>query len=450
MDNLQVAVAPAGSSYVSQMFDFFGQPPIDLSVKRIYYDEIYPTVPIEKTSKQFTFHSPPSSHFTQLSETKLELSIKITRPNGQDLPAMSQPAGANQFLGVGTINNVISSIFKDCEIKLNNQSISPLNQLYPHLSYIQSLLCYQSDARKSRLAVRGFFKDSSPRVTDCFSPASGYAKRAAYTDQSHIYDVEGPICHGMFQQQKPLLPMTDLSIQFFIAEPEFFLKTVIENQNFKFEILSAKLILKRLEIADDIHLAFENRLQREPMTYPINHIKVKSFVINAQSTTFHLPDLFNGQFLPKQAYITFVDQSKALGNYNNSPFEYDPHSVRDIFLRVGPLRLPTLPFAPQFSTTPPRILRCYSSLLGNDSQNEDNGIMITPDTYTTGFALYGFYFMQNQGHEEAFYAKKLGPCSLTVQFNNAPQNPLLCLVWQLHQEVLYCDHSRNFLINFPL
>ena len=451
MENLQSAVSPAGSSHTSQMFNFFGDPPVDISVKRLYYDEIYPTVPIEKTSKQFTFHSPPCSHFTDLSETKLELSFKLTTGAGGVLPALKADA-PNQFLGVGTINLPISSFFKDIEIKLNNQSISPLNQLYPHLSYIQTLLSFQSDARKSRLAMRGFFKDANPSGKDCFNNASGYAKRANYTTESHVYSIAGPICHGIFQQQKPLLPMTDLSLQFFLAEPEFVLKTAIEAPapDFKYEIVSAKLVLKRLEIADNLHLAFEQKLQQKPMTYPISHIKVKSFVINSQLNTFHIPDLFNGQFLPKQCFIAFVDQAKALGSYGSSPFEYDPHSVRDVFLRVGPLRIPTLPFYPEFSANPPKILRAYASLLGNDSMNEDNGLIITPDTYVNGFALYGFYFMQNQGHDESFYSKKLGPCSLNVQFNVAPTRPLLCLVWQLHQEILYVDSSRNFLINFPL
>ena len=51
-----------------------------------------------------------------------------------------------------------------------------------------------------------------------------------------------------------------------------------------------------------------------------------------------IPDLFSGSFLPHVCIFGFVNQAQSQGQWTNSPFEFNPHNVKDLFILVSAYR----------------------------------------------------------------------------------------------------------------
>ena len=78
-------------------------------------------------------------------------------------------------------------------IVINNQSICGLRNTYYWVAYLQQILCFQEDARKSRLEEVGFYEDANPATTNFITP-SGSRTRALLTDESKKLSINKIVC----------------------------------------------------------------------------------------------------------------------------------------------------------------------------------------------------------------------------------------------------------------
>ena len=445
---------------MARMLDLFSHPVVETASERYYEDEVELETALSGATKQLVFKSPPTNHFTDLKETKLELTVKITTNNGGDLPASHPPppprvadqpaprAAEPNDPGAGFDNLTHAVIFKETDIRLGGTSISPMTGYYAHTAYFHTILSYQRDAVKSRLPLQGFFLDADSNSTNVFG-ADGFAYRAGLTTQSREYSLSGPIHHGLFFQEKLIPPMIGISVVMTLSEPAFALKSGIANFNGKFEVTEAKLVLKRLVVNPSIQAAFEARFVRQPCIYPINYLKTQSFLVEANKASYQVNDVWSGNFPPRRTFVAIVPQTNMVGSFTSSPFKFSHQSVRDMYFRLGPMRVPSIPFDVNFARTTPRFDRLYSALFGNSGQNEDSGIMIKPANFVDNFCIFSFDFNQ-QDTPDAFVPKQVSPCLFHIDFVTAPTETMVVLLFSVSEQIISIDSSRNTILNFAL
>ena len=375
MENLTTAIASPNLSQAGDLFAHFNPPIIDSTVTRIFDEEFFPVAPLGLHSRQLTFNCPACASFTDLQQTQLELDVKIVLANGNALPP-AVAEGATAYLSAGFENNPIGTLFRDLDIRVSGVSLSPMNNTYGYLHYLQTVLFFQKDARSSKLERQGYYDQVDPTAFSVFDATTGFGLRYDYTKESHLYQISGGIAHGLFQQPRLLPPMTPLDLNFFLADPSFAINSSVPNANMVFQIVAARLVIKRVDALDSLQQSFETRLMREPAIFPIVHSRIKTWVIPKNLASFQIPDLFGGSFLPKMCIFGLVDQSNSQGNYAASPFGFMPHNVKDLYLQVGATRLPSLSFDLSYGDTNPRCLRAFSALYGNDNYLKDCGTYI--------------------------------------------------------------------------
>ena len=159
MENLNVSIANPDSTEAHELFAHFVPPTIDGSILKVFEEEFYPVAPLLLTTRQIQFTCPPCADFTDLSNTQIEIDVKIVRANGQPIPAAVAPEGANPNPSGGFDNNPIGSIFSDVDIKVSGVSLSPMNATYGYLHYLQTVLFFQKDARSSKLERQGYYDE---------------------------------------------------------------------------------------------------------------------------------------------------------------------------------------------------------------------------------------------------------------------------------------------------
>ena len=74
----------------------------------------------------------------------------------------------------------------------------------------------------------------------------------------------GGIFHGWFQQPRLLFPMNRLSLTFHKASPTFALKSADPNKKYRINIISAKLIVPKVHVPNEITLNIEKKLSQTP------------------------------------------------------------------------------------------------------------------------------------------------------------------------------------------
>ena len=79
------------------------------------------------------------------------------------------------------VNVFLHSLFSQVDMTLNGTVVTAANNMYPYRSYIETLLSYGSDAKRSQLTSELFYKDDAGRFDtlemDGANANSGFVKR---------------------------------------------------------------------------------------------------------------------------------------------------------------------------------------------------------------------------------------------------------------------------------
>ena len=108
-----------------------------------------------------------AKHYIELNKTEVEVMLRIKKADGTNLA----PAD-----NVELINYLIASLFKDIEIKHNDETITSGLSNYADRAIMEVLLTYNRDAVKRWLLAGGFEYDTEGTST----PSDGSTQQSTY------------------------------------------------------------------------------------------------------------------------------------------------------------------------------------------------------------------------------------------------------------------------------
>ena len=448
MEDLERAFTGGTKGQVGRMLDLFSQAPVDITLDRYFEEIILPDSPLTRQTRQISFKSLPTNAFTDISQSRLEITVKLIMPGGGNIPQQQPPDHAAANPGAGFINNVLSSMFKELDLRISNTSVSPMTALYPFTAYFVNLLGFQEDAVETKLSQRGWVKEQDSDNFDAFG-TDGFANLAKFTQASHEWTLSGPIHHGLTHQPRLLIPMLPISVNLTLSDAAFAIKSGVANANQEFEITNAQLIMKRVVVNPSIQAGIESRLLRSPCLYPIKHIRTKSYLINNNLSSFTVADVFAGSFVPRSVHLALVPQANVVGSRITSPFKFAHNSVRDMYFQIGALRCPSIPWDVNYAADPQQFVRVYNALFAGTGQNSDDGIQFKQSLFASNFNIWTFDFSQDDT-PESFRPKQISSVLFHVSFVRPVPATLQLIIFQTSEEVLSIDSSRNVMVNFPL
>ncbi|KMQ82490.1 hypothetical protein RF55_22766, partial [Lasius niger] len=165
--------------------------------------------------------------YMDLSSSHLYVQVKITKKDGSVLPDNESVAPVNLFL---------QALFSQVDVSLNERCISSSSNTYPYRAYIETLLNYGEDAKKSLLSCEGFYKDTHLEVVDPLKTPDGnegLKKRYDLTCKSKTLDLIGQLHCDIFQQNRLLLNLVDLKIKMTRSKPTFCLNAPANDKEYR-------------------------------------------------------------------------------------------------------------------------------------------------------------------------------------------------------------------------
>ncbi|XP_071944761.1 uncharacterized protein F54H12.2-like [Antedon mediterranea] len=426
--------------------DLFSVPPTQTSITKGQWVQYHPFNSITDVGPvQFNIQG-SSEEYIDLSQTMLNVKLKITRQDGTDLHA-DEP--------VGPTNHLLHSIFSKVDVSLNERLITPSTNTYSYRAAIETLLTYGADAKDSHLTGGLYYKDTAGKM-DSADPTAGddivnkgLKKRTEYIRGSRYVDLIGPIHCDVFFQDRMMLNGVDLKIKLHRSKNAFCLMSSDPQAAFKVHLDDACLYIRKVKLNPTVALAHAKALERGPAKYPLRRVEVKTVTVPRGNLSFTRESLFNGN-LPKRLVVGLVSTEAFNGSYVRNPFNFQHFNTNFLALYLDGEQVPWKPLKPNFGQNAEgNYILAYQSLFsGLNTLFDDTGNHISRDDYPRGYTLFAFDLTPDLASAGHFNLIRNGNIRLEIQFANALAETINIIVYAEFDSIIEIDKSRNVIVDF--
>ncbi|KAF0139349.1 MAG: hypothetical protein FD143_3570, partial [Ignavibacteria bacterium] len=325
--------------------------------------------------------------YLDLNNSKLEIKLKITLENGNDIPGDAQ---------VGPLNDILNALFMTMEMEMGGVLVTDPNTKYSYRAIVENLINYNKLIAETRLVAEGWRKDTASQcqVTDPTGANQGLTARAAWFTRSRVVTLIGRPHLDLFHQEKLIPANVDLKLKLIPNTSDFLLKTAAPVDvdhpqiNYKVQIMSARLYIRTKEISPSLILAQEKLLQTTNYSIPFNKIITKTLTIPMGTSQMEFDNIYQGK-LPDLVILGMISDANMSGGYQRNPFHFQNFGVNYLCMQANGEQIPRLAYQPNFTNRD--YIRSYFGVL--EALGFDIGPNcwdLTPEEWANGFNIYAF------------------------------------------------------------
>lgn len=416
--------------------DLWALPGSQTGVQEGNFVHYSPAAPLEDSScVEFNVFS-SVSEYIDLAHCMLYIKCKIVGADGTDITA---DANAD----VGPVNNLLHSLWSQCDVLLNNKLVSQSGHAYHYRSYLSNLLTYGFDAKDGHLTAGLWYEDTAGKHNDKTAANVGFTKRKDLTANSKCVELLGGIHGDIFSQEKFLLNNVHMQIKFYRAKDSF---ALMSSRNEKIKLLEARLIVRKVKIAPEVLLAHMKALDVAPCKMPISRVDLKSFTLTAGVANKTI-ELGSGA-IPKRMVLGMVTNKSFNGDYSANPFKFEHFKLNFLAAYVDSQQVPSQPLTPDFEAG--LYLESYYSLFtGTGIHFGDTGNAISRLEYPAGYTLFAFDFTPClTASQDGWDLQKQATIRLDLRFAAALPEAVNVIVLSEFDSLIQIDKQRNVIVDY--
>lgn len=418
--------------------DLFMVPPTQTSIEHGQWVEYQPLATLtDKGPIEFNIPG-AGDDYIDLANTYFRVRAKVTTATGTALDAATDI--------VAPVNYWINSLWSQIDLSLNEKLITSSNNTYPYRAYIETLLSFGQEAKKSQLTTALWYKDEAGKfeVVDG-AENTGFTRRSKAVISNGIVDMVGKIHLDMFFQPRYLLNGVDVKLRLSRSKDEFNLMCK-EGKSYKVNINEVTMFVRKVLPNPAVRMGHIKGLEKARAKYPIRRVETKSFTIPEGNMSVTQENLFLGQ-LPKRVVLGFVTNKAFNGTFHMNPFNFRHQDINFLALYVDGQQVPAKPLQPDFSNG--KFMRSYLTLYNGTGQYYKNeGNYINRDEYANGYTLFVFDLTPDLFEGAHFNLIKRGTLRLEVHFGQALTSTLNAVVYAEFDNLIEIDRDRHVLFDF--
>ena len=435
-------VHPLSCACGKSELELFAVPPTQTAINSSQWVEHRPITTLTDTGPIEFVITGSGEVYIDLSETYLQVTVKIVQPTGGSL---QQSAGEDGTVtgtgaGVGPVNLWLHSLFSQVDVRLNERLVTPSMNTYPYRAYLETLLSYGPAAKESYLSAALWYKDSAGHMEDQ-SENEGFRKRQNWTMASKQVTLIGrPHLDLCFQDQLMLNGM-DIKMRLVRSKDSFCL---MGDGHVKIEDVS--LFVRKVKVDPSVQLEHIKGLEQMTAKYPVCRVETKVFSIPKGNRMANQENLFLGQ-LPKRLVIGMVENKAFNGDKEMNPYSFQHFDADYLALHVDGKQVPSKPLTPDFANG--LCTRSYASLFtGTGYMGHDRGNQISCEECARGFTLFAFDLSADLDDGEHFQLVKQGNLRLELHFKTALPETINVIVYAEFDNVIEVDKARYVLFDY--
>ena len=421
--------------------DLFTVPPTQTSIEEGRWDIVYPESGYVKNSTILFKIPSTDSHYFDLSETQLFVDVKIKQK------------GAEAFITdteiVGPVNNLLHSMFSQVKIKLNDKDVENSNSYYHYKAYLENLLSYSDEIKRTYLENEGWLNDSSyyfdeTKLTDNDQKLNqGFVARRSKFKQGNVVELCGRIHSDIFNINKYLLNNVNISLELFKNDQKIYF---VGKDSDKYELIieSAHLKVRRVTIAPSVMLAHAMVLEKNTAKYPIKRVLVHGYPYEFASTRFE-KSLHVG-VMPTRVLVGLIYTESVSGSISTNPFKFDHFNIKSIMLKAASA---SVPYSTElnFDFEKKRYLEAYNTLFSNIKGSENS---ISYKDYAGGNTIFAFDLTPDLCNAGNFNVMKNGSLNLSIKLDKAESKSITIITYMEFDNILEIDNKRNIFLDYSL
>ena len=197
------------------------------------------------------------------------------------------------------VNNLLHSLFSNCEVYLNNQQVYNSNGLYGHKALISNEFTASTRNNEGILACHGY-----------------EFEKELLKNGTTYYD---KLAIDLFQCEKLLLPNTKVRLKLIRARPNFYM--ISYNPHVSLKVLDCCLFTRRVVVNEVYYQTIKYQLTHQPACYNFMETITRTFIIPLGQNQFIQENVFNNAPIRRIA-IAMNTNSAFTGHFQENPFHY--------------------------------------------------------------------------------------------------------------------------------
>ena len=379
------------------------------------------------------FHIEGGTDFTDLANSFLEVELDVTTAAGEALAAGK---------AVCPINNIFHSLWSQVQVKLKDCIVSHPSPNYGYQAYIENLLNFSKQSKDTWMASVGWCMDQATKFDDVAN--TSLAARRTWVAGTETLKLRGKLSTDISNQPLLIPSHADIQITLTPQRSAFALLNFEAEGEFKLDIKSARLMVRKVKLYPARVAEFEKEIARAPIRLPIAQTKVTTVSISSGLSAFQQNAIFSGE-LPHTIVCGLVANGSYSGSKNKNPFNFQNADLNHIQLKVNELLVPTYPLNPSFDDS--KVTEAYETLydvVGRLGDDWSNGL--TTADYCGGSALYGFTVAQDslcRGDQPDL----IGQIDISLKFGTPLPETMTLVIYSSTRAEVIIDKFRNVLLN---
>lgn len=338
--------------------------------------------------------------------------------------------------------NFLHSIFSSCEVKIGDKELSLAPQTYGYRAFVETLLGFSSDAKKTFLQGAMWTSSKSDR-TKIIMPDTHNDKNGKW------FELMGRLHLDLAFQEKNIVGGTEIKIRLIPNDPKFYFEAG-DKLTPSLEISQLFLEVHKAKVTEDLFNAHSSVIATAPTRYPVTRCEVKQQSIPKGSLDASLDNFVRGQ-IPRRMFVFMVDVEAFNGSFKKNPFELKHNDVTSISAFIDGVQYPTKPYTPSFADN--LYMREFTHLYDVLNQNRtDAYCSIDYSEFKSTYPIFAFNFAPDlsSGPGSNGHASLInhGSLSLSLRFKNGLSNPITVLAYCEFDNVIEIDANRQASTNY--
>ena len=238
-----------------------------------------------------------------------------------------------------------------------------------------------------------------------------------------------------------MLPGVEVRVRLYRAPDQFVMIHDEASKNsqgdFSLQIVSASLLVHKLELKNETYLTIERMLSKKAAHYEFRETVPKSFLISSGVTMYYRDDIFNRA--PISSLVLFmVPETSFSGTFVTNPFHFQQMGLEVVRLtREG-----ALVGATPMHLNDNLIRSYYTTLKALGFEHGGNGINLEnfPDHFCLVFKFTADYHIEDKTIRPELNGARLG---LELKFSKAVSNPIRLIVLGERRSIVLINRNRE-------
>jgi hypothetical protein len=379
---------------------------------------------------------PMSQYYTDLSKSRLLLKVRICDKD------TSQPIDENALVSLQ--NLALDTIWRQIDIVIGNKSTNLETGLLSAYKGIIDVITESSvQEAQSKLRTSLYVKDDAfflDHVGDS-TPGrnTGFEERELVTQEGKIALLEGKIRADVMNIDKLIINRVPIHFKFYPASNAFNLLSG-DDKKYYIQVMDMRLKVQHILPHNDITLAYETILEKQPAIYNFNRSLLKSFTVPAGVYSWEVESLFPPSSVPDSLIVGMVSSEAFQGSQKLNGFNFQSFNINFMAFYVESHPNNNMIFSPSFPDN--QYTNEYLSLFDSDMEGSGDGSMVSYDDYKGGYALFRFKIARGMEKDRLKSPQKDGQNRISLRFDKALDHPITVICYGKKAHSMFVDKER--------